>query len=109
MTLLDIIATDLDDVFYNTDDFAVEATHVRTGASFRMIFDEPYVGIAADGMEIASSGPQGRVITADVTSLETGDQIILGSRIFVLAGPPEPLGAGESIIRLSEKTEEYLP
>jgi len=109
MTLLDIIAADLDAVFFNTNDYAVTATHVPTGAPLRIIFDEQYQGIGADGMEIASSAPQARAMSADVVGFNTGDLITLGARVFVLAGPPESIGAGVSILKLSEKTEEYPP
>lgn len=102
MTLREQLLSDLSDVFFNTDEFAETATHVATGATFPVIFDESYRGISANPGIIESSSPIALCITTDVSGYSIGDEVTINGISYKIAGS-EPDGDMTQLV-LARKT-----
>lgn len=98
MTLKADLLTDLDNVFFNTDEFGSSATYTHGGtpATVKGIFDNEYVSI--QGVE--SLAPVFRTATASVPSAEHGDTLVIDGTTYYIIGI-QPDGTGVTLLILS--------
>lgn len=78
MSLSDVMDDDLD-LFFNPDDFAVEAT-LEDGSTINVIFDRPY----EEALKIESNKPTVTAKASDVASLVHGDIMTLNDVDYVI-------------------------
>lgn len=92
------IETDVDRaVFFDTDDFGVEAT--INGLPVDGIFDDAY----EDVLNVGSSDPAFTCRTSDVSSVVEADPVIIGGVTYKVAGQPQPDGTGVTVLPLEEQ------
>ena len=108
MTLAADIITDLA-VFFNDDEFAVEATYtplVGVAVKFNVIFDDGYSGSTPVGIEIETTGPMALAKTADVTSYAIGTALSIGGVTYYIISKhkdPPAGGPGTTLLMLSKE------
>lgn len=100
MTLSSLLTDDLD-TFFNSSDFAVDAT-LNGDTTITVIFDDDYDLIAAGEAGIGGSEPMVKCKTSDVQGVELLTLAINGT-VYNIAGPPEPDGTGITILKLEEQ------
>ena len=105
MSLLDIIDNDLDAVYFNTDDFAKDATWTPDGGSataIKVIFDDEYTGTNIGTGEIDNADPMVRIKSSTVSAVSQGDTIIVDTVTYYVKSV-QPDGTGVTIAQLSSK------
>jgi hypothetical protein len=98
MTLKDDLLTDLDDLFLNNEEFAVDV--IYAAVTFQGIFDDGFIDSADDGIAVESTAPQVQVKTTDVAAASLGDNITVDGTVYKIIGK-QPDGTGMSLILLS--------
>lgn len=101
MTLKTIMDDDLASVFFNTDEFAVEATYIPfTGIekTINVIFDKEY----ESGLGMAGTRLSCEAMTTDVAAAVPGETLIIEGTTYKIKEPPHHTASGTSIIELSE-------
>lgn len=92
------LTTDLDDVFLDNEEFAVDV--IYNTVTFGGIFDDGFIDSADDGIAVESTAPQVQVKTSDVTAASHGDSITVDGTVYKIIGK-QPDGTGMSLILLS--------
>ena len=101
MTLADRLVTDLS-VFFNADEFAVEASYGAT--KFNVIFDDAFSGVSPIGLEVETTGPQALAKTSDVSAYAIGTALNIGGITYYIIGKhkdPPSGGPGTTLLILS--------
>jgi hypothetical protein len=102
MTLRDRILTDLDDVFFNTDDFAEALTYTPAGGTAKTIngiFREPYQAMNPVTAEVEATVPYALVKTADLAAGVRGTIARAdGSSYTIIETRPEAFGLTRLIL-----------
>ncbi len=101
MTLKADMLSDLDDVFLDTDEHAVEVTY--NAATIIDIFDDEFSGAANDNISVETTVPQVLVKTSDVPSVAHGETMTINSIAYKVIGK-QPDGTGVTLILLSQDT-----
>lgn len=74
--------------FFGLDDFAIQATYVKTGnpnATVLGIFDNPQVSQGvSEHLDITIPAPKFVCRTADIATVEEGDQLIVNSVTYYI-------------------------
>lgn len=83
--------------FLNTDEFATAVT--VDGNAVNAIFDNDYVAVDLDGVELESLGPVLLCATADVSAVAQGDAAVVNSVNYTVA-EVRPDGTGMTLLRL---------
>lgn len=98
--------------FFDTDDFAVEVTHVPASGgpsrTFRAIYDDPYLNPQLGMYELDTSDPR---ITAPwplVASVKRSDIVIVNDTRHTVVTWPQPDGTGLGTLKLSAVTGDEL-
>ena len=98
-------STDLSN-FFDTDDFAVEATYTVQGgsaATIKGVFDKDFIEVDAGGeVELASTDPRFFCKTSDVSSASNGDTIVIDS-VTYKTRVVEPNGTGVTVMVLEKQ------
>jgi hypothetical protein len=97
-TFKEDLITDLDDVFLDNEEFAVDV--IYNSVTFQGIFDDEFIGAVDERLAVESTAPQVQVKTSDVTGALHGETITVGSVDYKIAGI-QPDGTGMTIILLS--------
>lgn len=95
------------DVFFNTDDFGVNATFTpRTGGAsttVKGIFDKEFVAVGdADQMEVAATDPVFQCKTSEVPNARGGTLVINSVTYNIVTDKPD--GTGVSMLVLEDDT-----
>ena len=77
--------------FFDTDEFAESATYTPQGGSastISVIFDKPYQSVALDSgtLDVEDIKPTVYCKTSDVSSVSHGDQLVINSTTYQVAG-----------------------
>lgn len=83
--------------FLDTDEFATSAT--VGGNAVDGIFDNEYVAVDLDGVEVESLGPVLQCATSDVPGVAQGDAVIVNAVNYTVA-EVRPDGTGMTLLRL---------
>lgn len=94
--LSDVIAADIDDVFLNTDEFAVEITYSRRGSPVRlsaiqdssMFESSNQFGITQTKTKDFLIEVAALIIAGELTEPAKGDVICLGNKTYVVTAQP---------------------
>ncbi len=100
MTLKTTIASDLGNVFFNTDDFAEAFVFSRSGLTVNGIFDNDFA-VIVDSVE--TTRPVLQLQDSDITGIRHGDTFtrVTTSVVYNVVGN-EPDGTGATLVILSE-------
>lgn len=106
MSLMDEMDSDLQNVFFNEDDFAIDAVYYPSiGGSYhiKVIFDSAYESVNVEGtIPIASTAPVLRVREADINPAPAPGDVVLIKSVRYGVIEPEPDGHGVLKLRLNE-------
>lgn len=100
MTLKEDIASDLDSVFFNANEFATQATYSPASADdveIEVIFNREYQAVL--GMEGYRYWIEAK--TADVEDCTPGESIVIDGTTYKIKEPPRHGDGGVSIVELS--------
>jgi hypothetical protein len=106
MTLAADLTTDLS-IFFNDDEFAVEATYtpgVGSPVTFKAIFDDGYSGSNPFEVEIDTTAPQALAKTSDVSGYAIGTALTIGGATYYITAKhkdPPAGGPGTTVLLLS--------
>lgn len=99
MTLKTDMASDLTNVFFNTDEFAVSATYTPSGGAAKTInvlfVKEYFAELGAEGYRYAIEA-----ITSDVAAAKVDEPIVIEGVTYKIKEPPHHTDDGISIIEL---------
>ncbi len=100
MTLKDLIATDIKNIFLNTDDFADEFVNARTALTISTIFDNEFQVIIDD---VETTAPAITVADVDIPGVLHGDIFtrVEDSTVYNVTGI-QPDGTGATVLVLSQ-------
>ncbi len=97
-TFKEDLLTDLDDVFLDNEEFAVDVLY--NAATFQGIFDDGFIDSADDGIAVESTAPQVQVKTSDVVGALHDETMTINSIDYKIIGI-QPDGTGMTLILLS--------
>jgi hypothetical protein len=100
MTFKQDLLDDLDEVFFDTDDFADTATWTPTGGaavSVNGLFDSHY---QAD-LGVANYRTVFRCRTIDIPGAKAADSVVINAVSYTIVGPPENVGDGTTRLYLT--------
>ena len=100
MSLLDQLATDLDDVIYDTSTGFAELATASGGGTLTVIFDVPFYAADPGGaIQVGNAQPSCRMRDADAAGLSRGNVLTIRSVDYSVI-EKQPNGQGENIITL---------
>ena len=91
--------------FYNTDDFAVNATYTPQGGSASTItgiFDEEYQLIDAGSVGVSGSTPVFECASSSVPAAAPGDTLVVNAVTFLVV-EVQPDGTGVTVLILEKQ------
>lgn len=106
MSLADEMANDLENVFFNIDDFAVLCTYSPVGGTsypVHVIFDKAFSSVNMEGtIPVASTSPMAKLRESELQAAPApGDMLIISGNSYRIL-EPEPDGHGIMVLRLHE-------
>lgn len=111
MTLAADLTTDLS-IFFNDDEFAVEATYtpgVGSAVKFNVLLDDIYSGSSPFEAEVDTTRPQALAKTSDVSGYAIGTALSISGTTYYIIGKhkdPESGGQGTTLLILSTEWKE---
>jgi hypothetical protein len=97
-TFKDDLTNDLD-IFFNSEEFAVDVTY--NAATIQGIFDAEFSSAVEGEMGVESTVPQVLLKTSDVPSVAHNETMTINSVVYKVIGI-QPDGTGMTLILLSE-------
>jgi hypothetical protein len=99
MTFKDDMLSDLDETFFDNEEFAVDITY--NAGTIQGIFDDEFASAVEGEMGIESTVPQVQVKSADVSSATHGELMTINSVVYKIIGI-QPDGTGMTLLLLSK-------
>lgn len=92
-------------VFVDTDDFAVVAVIVQSGATRRVscIFDDPYLDAQVGEYALDSSEPRITAKESDLIGIRRGAACTVAGKSWAVLDAPKPDGTGMAVLKLSKE------
>ena len=109
MTLKTDIIADLDNTFFNNDEFSDDLTLAPAGMEARTIKGiptDPYESLNPATNEVETTAPTALVMSSDVVDIANhGDTITRGTTVYEIIGI-QPGGTGTTLLSLSQDEAE---
>ncbi len=99
MTFKEDLLTDLDDVFFNNDDFSVDVTYKL--ATIQGIFDNEFFESVDDSVGVETTAPKVIVKSSDVVGAVHGETMTINTIDYKIIGiQPDGTGITEILLGL---------